>query len=314
MFLSRISSSRVVLGMTSYWKGTKPTPHIWMSSSAWGMGSDKPIGKMQGGLPYRFNLHSDMHIELVRPATFLPPALQPTHENTDLYLAGDIELVVNPRYRLFLLACADAYARRGGRVFFIKGNHEIFHCDSYEAGLRRIEEIAKERDNLFFLNRTKIQVAEKVTLLGTTLHSYIPERFAREVNIGVNDFYLIGDRDHRWTVEAHNQEHALDVAWLEQTIAEIPNDHKIIVMTHHGPIGKGISLPQYERDDRPIKTAFQTDLTHHNWFGRVHTWVYGHTHFNADFTTSEGVRILSNQMGYDTECDGTYQKDHVVTI
>lgn len=180
-------------------------------------------------------------------------------------------------------------------------------------------DIATEKPNLHFLRRGKAQVAPNVVLLGTTLHSYIPPEAEKEVAACMNDFHLIGDHKNKWTVSDHNREHEKDVNWLGQTISEIDEDQKIIVMTHHGPLGKGLSRPHYEREDRSLTHAYQTDLTHHDWFKRVHTWLTGHTHNNVDFITSEGVRMISNQKGYGDECDGTkggieYQKDLVVEV
>jgi hypothetical protein len=188
-----------------------------------------------------------------------------------------------------------------------------------------MQAIAADKANLHFLHRTQVQVASNIYLLGTTLHSFIPSHAEKEIAQRMNDFHLIGDHKHKWTVSRHNDEHRKDVAWLGQTITEISEKHqqaKIIVMTHHGPLEFGLSRPAYEVESHHLRYAFQTDLTHHDWFKKVHTFISGHTHHNVDFVTKEGVRIVSNQKGYKDECDDSdpenkgraYNKDFVVEI
>ena len=45
----------------------------------------------------------------------------------------------------------------------------------------------------------------------------------------------------------------------------------------------------------------------------IHTWVYGHTHFNAD-QIIEGVRVCSNQRGYPGQESKTYRPNYVVEV
>jgi len=46
----------------------------------------------------------------------------------------------------------------------------------------------------------------------------------------------------------------------------------------------------------------------------LHTWCYGHTHFNNDQTLGRGVRLVCNQRGYRYTQEKNYRKDLVLTI
>lgn len=256
-------------------------------------------------MTYRFNLHSDLHHELIPhsiAAIACPKGPVPTAP--ELFLAGDIDFSYRPNYKTFLHDCADQYAKVGGNVYYIAGNHCAYNSNSYMEAIQEMEKVATGKSNLHFLNRTRIQVAPGVVLLGTTLHSFIPPHAEKDVAARMNDFRLIGDHQNRWTVADHNAQHQKDIEWLEREIEKTEEGQKIIVMTHHGPLRSGLSMPEYEVEERSLRYAFQTDLTCHAWFSRIHTFVCGHTHYNVDFVTKEGVRIVSNQRGYGNECDG----------
>lgn len=254
-------------------------------------------------MTYRFNLHSDLHHEFLSPYRPCPKSPTPTAPN--LFLAGDIDYSYRPNYKTFLHDCADTYAKQGGSVYYIAGNHCAYGSNSYEEAIEEMREMAKGKPNLHFLYREKVEVAPGVILLGTTLHSHVPEYAMCEVGDRMNDFHSIGHSEHRWTVADHNREHEKDVTWLGETIAQIHSDQKIIVMTHHGPLEYGLSRPEYEVPTRALRHAYHTDLTHHAWFERIDTWLMAHTHHNVDIRTKEGVRIVTNQKGYGDECDGS---------
>lgn len=75
---------------------------------------------------YSFNLHSDLHHELI--TQYQPPPILPTPKAQDLYFGGDLNYSYREDYKLYLHQCADIYAKQGGNVYFISGNHEVTLC------------------------------------------------------------------------------------------------------------------------------------------------------------------------------------------
>ena len=100
------------------------------------------------------------------------------------------------------------------------------------------------------MNWRRVDINDDVTLLGCTLHSYIPPEAEEGVRDVIKDFRRI----EKWTVADHNAEHARDVKWLEDTIREIrqtdaqtgAKQRRIVVVTHHAPLTKGTSKPAHE--------------------------------------------------------------------
>ncbi|KAM5445033.1 hypothetical protein MferCBS31731_000492 [Microsporum ferrugineum] len=94
-------------------------------------------------------------------------------------------------------------------VFLVLSNHE-FYWISHQDGLQAAKALEGEPP-LFgkhtILNRNRVDINRRVTILGCTLWSHIPEVSQLWVRMKVADFSIIKD----WTVEAHNTEHNRDV-------------------------------------------------------------------------------------------------------
>ncbi|KAM5461810.1 hypothetical protein MferCBS49748_007012 [Microsporum ferrugineum] len=91
----------------------------------------------------------------------------------------------------------------------VLSNHE-FYWISHQDGLQAAKALEGEPP-LFgkhtILNRNRVDINRRVTILGCTLWSHIPEVSQLWVRMKVADFSIIKD----WTVEAHNTEHNRDV-------------------------------------------------------------------------------------------------------
>lgn len=142
-----------------------------------------------------------------------------------------------------------------------------------------------------------------VTVLGATLHSMIEKDNREQIERCVSDFRVIDD----WAVEDHNREHELDKEWLEKELAAIDAEEatgvekRVVIVTHHAPSFSGTSAPEHEGS--ALGSAFCTELlkgVEKRWRGAelVRLWVFGHTHFSADFSTRGGIRVVANQKGY----------------
>lgn len=169
------------------------------------------------------------------------------------------------------------------------------------------------------LNRNRYDIPDsKLTILGCTLQSEIRPEQRLEIASKLNDFKHI----RRWTVDDHNAEHSIDVAWLRDQIEEIAEtepDRRILVATHHAPSYRKTSAPQHE--DSVLSSAFCTAILEggawRGWKGKemVKAWVYGHTHWCCDLNIS-GVRVVSNQRGYwfEKTVRAEYKEDLVMEV
>jgi hypothetical protein len=147
-----------------------------------------------------------------------------------------------------------------------------------------------------FLDQTRYDLTEHVTILGCTLWSSIPPASLDAVSRGLNDFHRV----QNWTVEEFNKAHAADVDWLTNECAMIRSQEphrRVVVLTHHAPTRHGTCAPKYV--DSPVTPAFATELTTHPvWAPPISLWAFGHTHFNSD-QVRNGIRVVSNQRGYE---------------
>ncbi|KIV98689.1 hypothetical protein, variant [Verruconis gallopava] len=69
------------------------------------------------------------------------------------------------------------------------------------------------------------------------------------------------------------------------------------MVTHYAPCIEGTSHPEHAASN--CNSAFATDIldNDNDGWSRVHTWVFGHTHYNTAFTRS-GTYIVLNPRGY----------------
>lgn len=245
----------------------------------------------------RFQVMSDIHLEVgSQYSTFKIPSCAP-----NLILAGDIGRLSD--YDLFA-DFLESQCANFQQVFLVLGNHE-FYGISRANGLKlaaQLEDEPRFNKRLRILNRTRIELAENITLLGCTLQSHITPGSQQIIQSKIQDFRRIVD----WTITDHNNEHETDVKWLKANIEQIRANtphctHRIIIITHHAPVRKGSSRPEHEQN--PWTDAFATELLgdsenqETNPLQAVNYWVFGHTHFSTEFCRGR-VRIISNQRGY----------------
>ena len=243
-----------------------------------------------------FQTVSDLHLEVNRqyPSYDIPVCAN------NLILAGDVgRLADYDDYRNFLQKETDRFEL----VFLVLGNHE-FYNGSFAAGLekaRRLEQEPSLNGRLIFLHQGRYDVPESnVTVLGCTLWSKVSLESGDIVQLKIKDFQKIDG----WTVDDHNARHDSDLAWLLGEIQSIQDENKnvkrgvrkqsILVVTHHAPLLRGTSSPEHAQN--AWRFAFGTDILPQVSDG-LKTWVFGHTHYTADFKEGR-VRVVSNQRGY----------------
>eukprot|EP00698_Gefionella_okellyi_P011743 TRINITY_DN3120_c0_g1_i3.p1 TRINITY_DN3120_c0_g1~~TRINITY_DN3120_c0_g1_i3.p1 ORF type:complete len:296 (-),score=52.96 TRINITY_DN3120_c0_g1_i3:31-918(-) len=263
----------------------------------------------------RLQIASDIHSEFYASAApdnaIIPQARY-------LALLGDIGIAFDPRYEAFIATQASRFEK----VLVIAGNHEYYQLTTQQQQRRSVaecnEEIARvcaKWPNVIFLNQTSMML-DGVRVLGAVLWTHVPPQCWEEVGDQLNDYRVIY-KTATETVTVHDttEWHRQTVNWIKSEIAQslARNEQHMIVLTHHAPYMHGVSDPQFE--DGLLSSGFSTDLRHlfRASGSNIHTWVYGHTHYNNDQTV-DGTRLVSNMRGYAHEVDKAYDPGKVVEV
>ncbi|KAL2374932.1 hypothetical protein RJ035_003382 [Blastomyces gilchristii] len=269
-----------------------------------------------------FQILSDLHLE--SPAAY--DIFEIPSKATHLALLGDIGNVRDPGFFSFI----EAQLHNFRIIFFLLGNHEPYHSSWAEARRQIIEfsrEVCQRAEHdptlglgkFIFLDQTRFDVSDSVTVLGCTLYSHVSTEQEERVSFGLNDFYYIDG----WTIGDHNNAHAADLAWLNNQVATISTSEPgryIVIFTHHSPITQDPRALDPAHSGSAIGSGFASDLSREECFKneKVCMWAFGHTHFNFDFTMQQGSghgkRIVSNQRGYYFKQAGGFDVGKVVTV
>lgn len=269
--------------------------------------------------PLRFQIVSDLHLEtpLMSPSYshFNQRQNFPIHA-PNLFLLGDIGLTSQPQLFTFLSTLLDQHANL--RIFYVLGNHEPYHT-TLELSLQSLfafeAKVGTER--FTFLHRRRVDLSDTLTILGCTLWTHIPPSSSHACATLLTDF---DETNGIWerSVEQHNSDHALDLAFLNDAVAQITTSEPqrdIVILTHHSPTIDGrANHPRHDRSS--TNDGFRTDLSGQVcWISpAVKMWGFGHTHFSCQFydTVSDidhsaagnetrvkrKKLVLANQKGY----------------
>ncbi|KAI9929876.1 hypothetical protein ASPWEDRAFT_23607 [Aspergillus wentii DTO 134E9] len=262
-----------------------------------------------------FQIMSDLHLETHSSYS----DFQFTQTAQHLALLGDIGHVADDQLFTFL----EHQIQRYLIVFFLFGNHEPWHMSMQTAKRKMREFEAKtERRRLrqstvgrfVFLNQTRYDISDDITVLGCTLFTNIPleQEFAVETR-------LVDFRDIlRWTVDDHTLAHECDVKWLNEqvsTIAREEPERRIVIFTHHGPSTDPRCMnPRHKHSD--VTCAFVSDLSGEECWrsSSVKLWAFGHTHYNCQYTDSDGKIVMANQKGYKLFPQSTFDAERVIRL
>ncbi|RAL09880.1 uncharacterized protein BO97DRAFT_407426 [Aspergillus homomorphus CBS 101889] len=243
---------------------------------------------------------SDLHLET--PAAYDIYDISPSAPY--LALLGDIGYVRDEGFFLFLRKQLANFRI----VFLVLGNHEAYHS-TWSQTKSHVQRFKDDADRSFrngeligelvILDQVRYDISPTVTILGCTLFSHVGDDQIDTVNLGLNDFYHIDD----WPIEAQQEAHRADLAWLNHevgAIARLEPHRKVIVLTHYCPsTQKEVIDPRHVSSK--ISSGFMTDLSSEVcWKNEVvKLWAFGHTHFNCDVQDSTtGKRVFTNQRGY----------------
>lgn len=250
---------------------------------------------------------SDLHLET--------PKARPSYEDFEiqpecqcLALLGDIGHASDPRLFDFF----NRQLQQFQALLYLLGNHEPYGMtfprakETIRAFEADVEQRRRSSNNpttgkFVFLDRSRYDLSESLTVFGCTLFSSINPQQRESAARFVSDFSNIDD----WTVESHNAAHQTDLQWLNSQISECTQnepDRSIVVLTHHSPTALDeADDPNHVKDGAQIRSAFTTDLSSQPCWTtpQVKLWAFGHTHFNCDlFDPQTQKRVVANQKGY----------------
>ncbi|CAD6565105.1 MAG: hypothetical protein ASARMPREDX12_005692 [Alectoria sarmentosa] len=256
---------------------------------------------------FQFQIMSDLHLET--------PKVRPSYESFNiqpqcqcLALMGDIGHASDSRLFDFF----NRQLQQFQAVLYLLGNHEPYGMTFPEAKeiVRAFEADVEQRrrspsnatmGKFVFLDRSRYNLSESLTVFGCTLFSSISLQQRDPVARFVSDFSSIDD----WTVDSHNAAHQTDLQWLNSQVLECAQHEphrSIVVFTHHSPTTLDeADDPNHVKDDAQIRSAFTTDLSSQPCWTtpQVKLWAFGHTHFNCDLDDLQTKkRVVANQKGY----------------
>jgi Calcineurin-like phosphoesterase len=270
----------------------------------------------------KFQIMSDLHLETpLARSSYEDFAVTTTPQSPYLALLGDIGYTCDTRLFEFL----EEQLRHFKIVFFLLGNHEPYTM-SFPAAKALVKTFAARMDGIYgpsnigrfvFLDQTRFDIDEEITVLGCTLFSRISEEQVNTVKMFVTDFSSIED----WDVDDHNKAHDSDVKWLNAQVKAITENEparKIVIFTHHSPtLAPAATDPKHKDDSAQVVSGFATDLSNEIcWsLAQVKLWAFGHTHFNCDFEDPlTKKRVFANQKGYRRTESLTFDATKTVSI
>jgi hypothetical protein len=213
-------------------------------------------------------------------------------------------------------------------VFYVLGNHEPYQSN-WDSAKTLMTEFKREIDQLrasnhrlgefVFLDQTRYDISEEVTVLGCTLFSRVgpTEEDRNRVGRLLNDFKLI----ENWTVEQHNASHEADLTWLNAQVEEIATKEptrKIIILTHYCPTTDRRTIdPKLPTAGLNLSSGFSTDLSKQPCWkeGCVKAWAFGHTHYNCAFRPNRAsMRVVTNQRGYSFAVSAGFDESRTISV
>ncbi|KAI9648400.1 hypothetical protein NHQ30_003033 [Ciborinia camelliae] len=112
-----------------------------------------------------------------------------------------------------------------------------------------------------FLERTRYDVNDNLTVLGCTLYSRIIDEQRLPISRICSDF----SETSMWCIDAHNAAHRRDLTWLNFNVEKIEREEphrKIVVFTHFSPrLLEAANRPKDLEDPHQIQSAYMTEVT-----------------------------------------------------
>ncbi len=228
----------------------------------------------------RIQIISDIHLEkylnsYIDPLSIITPSAE------ILVLAGDISrLYVSTGLIKFLTELSKHFQV----ILYVLGNHE-FYYDKGETKLEINQLIEKAQmlekivPKLHVLQKKSVRIGN-LCIAGCTLWSEIKINFPRFIPI------------HGMTTQKYKEYFSSDLAYIHKMIKYCEkNGLKLVLITHHCPIGMNLN-----RNTNPYLDSLYTSSLEDLMDGtKISTWICGHVHYNFDYITKNGTRLVCNQ-------------------
>lgn len=237
---------------------------------------------------------SDLHLE------FGVPFVRPANLDADVLLcAGDLlTRGISPSIEWLAAHVAPSMP-----VIFIAGNHEFYRASVRES-IKEGRALAARLPNVHFLENDVVDIGD-VRFLGGTLWTDFrlrdgdPELAMAAAQTGMNDYRKIKMSKVPYQkfrpIHAYRK-HQETRAFLASELAR-PVGRKMVVVTHHAPSARSISL-DFRND--PLSACYAADLETLIAETQPALWVHGHVHHRNDYLIGRS-RVVSNPRGYPGE-------------
>lgn len=241
----------------------------------------------------KIQVFSDLHLEFCK--TY--PRIKPYADY--LFLVGDIGKISDENYREYIQYCSENWKR----VFVVLGNHEFYHSKkSLYKLLDAYKEFYNTFDNVELLEKEATTLKE-YRILGLTFWSYIEDEYDSIINCTKNIKQTVAYDDGRIRTQkigtkSYNALHKESTKWLQDNYnASV----KTIILTHHPLTQKNTLQKQFIQENHTVgrMNVFSTQFDFQPKEKLV--CISGHTHYSHDFVDDNGVRYISNQLGYKEE-------------
>ncbi|KAH7029070.1 Ser/Thr protein phosphatase superfamily [Microdochium trichocladiopsis] len=266
-----------------------------------------------------FQIVSDLHLE--SPKAYDSFEISPRAPY--LALLGDIGCT---KHRNGYLGFLRRHLHLFKIVFLVLGNHEPWYSswDDSREQMREFEETIRHERNtdatlgeFVFLDKSAYTFSPasdgKVTVLGCTLFSRVPEHALKAVSFGIKNFYHISG----WTVEEHDENFQQELSWLNDQVRNRQDkDDRLVIFTHHSPSLDDRAMDPKHKNSL-ILSGFASDLSSEVcWTSpNVKLWAFGHNHFNCDFIDEvHQIRVFTNQRGYAISQSHGFDAEKIVII
>jgi len=245
-------------------------------------------------MPVKIYYVSDLHLEYRRddwdPKKFIPVDCT---ENDVLILAGDIGQYQSESEGVifrFLKSVVPKFAA----VIYVPGNHEFWgNIQKFEAdnGLRNLCNTL----GVHYLNQDIVTINGRICILGCTLWSYISPVMESTMSGYLRDNQNIPG----WSPARARSEFLNNRSWLLTNIRSLRQKYPlVIVVTHHAPLVRHTSKPEYEFD--PKNCGYCSDCS--DVVKLANYWIFGHTHHSTQLEY-KGCKVIANQLGKPEEDD-----------
>ena len=235
---------------------------------------------------------SDVHLEF----GFYDPI---NENNSDvLVLAGDIcvleELVrdfPDSRIKDFFEKASHNYAV----VVYVMGNHEHYHGE-----IKNATTVFKEKfstlKNIHLLDNSSIDIADTTFIGGTLWTNFNNDTDAmKSIARMMNDYRCIEFGGNRFTPETSVALHHETLDYFKSIVKSF---HKVVVVSHHSPSFRNMSIKYGDELSNPINLAYHSNLDNFILDNpSIKLWISGHTHepFDNQIGTT---RMICNPRGY----------------